>query len=211
MIRHLITMLFCATAALTATAQPVVVELFASQNCRACPTAHETLKKISEADSDILVLTWSVDYWDYLGEEDPMAMKESTDRQAGYVERFRLRGPYTPQTVYNGLSQCPGNRPRAVENNVRDARSQTLSSASITHTGTSLLIEGDENSAGRISVIEYLPDDAHSTDMRHPVTGIRTITQFKGGTLEIAVPACDKSCAVILETDAHGIPAALAL
>ena len=47
---------------------PVLVELFASQNCRACPKAHKTLKAVNAERDDLLVLTWSVDYWDYLGD-----------------------------------------------------------------------------------------------------------------------------------------------
>ena len=78
---------------------PTLIELFASQNCRACPKAHKTLKAVDEARDDVLILTWSVDYWDYLGGKDPMAMGESKERQRAYVDRFRLRGPYTPQTV----------------------------------------------------------------------------------------------------------------
>jgi hypothetical protein len=71
------------------------------------------LKEVDAARDDVLILTWSVDYWDYLGGKDPMAMGESKERQRAYVDRFKLRGPYTPQTVYNGVEQCPGNKPTA--------------------------------------------------------------------------------------------------
>ncbi|MEM7768305.1 MAG: DUF1223 domain-containing protein, partial [Pseudomonadota bacterium] len=120
------------SAAAETSGQPVLVELFASHNCRACPKAHRTLKTVSAEDPDVLVITWSVDYWDYLGDADPMAMKESVERQHAYVEQFGLRGPYTPQTVYNGLAQCPGNRPRAVRRKIDKAREASAPGASIT-------------------------------------------------------------------------------
>ena len=49
------------------TGQPVLVELFANQNCPACPKAHKTMREVSAERDDVLVLTWVVDYWDYLG------------------------------------------------------------------------------------------------------------------------------------------------
>ena len=94
-----------------ASAQPVLIELFSSHNCPACPQAHRTMAQVEAERDDVLILTWSVDYWDYLGEPDPMAMDISTHRQEAYVDRFNLRGPYTPQTVYNGAAQCQGNKP----------------------------------------------------------------------------------------------------
>jgi len=194
-----------------AAAQTVLVELFASQNCRACPKAHDTLRTVSEADPDVLVLTWSVDYWDYLGEDDPMAMGESKDRQLAYVERFSLRGPYTPQTVYNGVKQCPGNRPAAVRRNIDNVRAAGMPEASIARTPTHLVIRGDAAAAGMLTLVEYLPDSAHDTGMRNPVTRVQALQPFEGGELEIELPACASACAVLLETAEHGIPAALAL
>ncbi|MEM7768628.1 MAG: hypothetical protein AAF253_14270, partial [Pseudomonadota bacterium] len=124
---------------------------------------------------------------------------------------FGLRGPYTPQTVYNGLAQCPGNRPRAVRRKIDKAREASAPGASITRMDASLLVEGGDAAAGSLVLVEFLADDAHDTGMRHPVTKVRTLTQFEGGKLEIAVPACTSACAVLLETPGHGIPAALKL
>ena len=83
---------------------PMLVELFASKNCRACPAAYKTLKQVEAKRGDsVMVLTWAVDYWDYLGGKEKMALPESKERQRAYVEHFSLRGPYTPQSVYNCL------------------------------------------------------------------------------------------------------------
>jgi hypothetical protein len=83
----------------------MLVELFASKNCRACPAAYKTLKEVqAERGDSVMVLTWAVDYWDYLGGKEKMALPESKDRQRAYCDHFSLRGPYTPQTVYNGIA-----------------------------------------------------------------------------------------------------------
>ena len=95
---------------------PVLVELFASKNCRSCPAAYKAMDELEAQRDDVLVLTWPVDYWDYLGSKEKMALPESKDRQRGYVERFSLRGPYTPQAVFNGNEQAPGNKAGKVGN-----------------------------------------------------------------------------------------------
>ena len=59
---------------------PMLVELFASKNCRACPAAYRTLKQVeAERGDQVIVLTWAVDYWDYLGGKEQMALPESNE------------------------------------------------------------------------------------------------------------------------------------
>lgn len=86
---------------------PVLVELFTSQNCPACPSANEKLIELSETE-DIFPLTWSVSYWDYLGWKDTFAKAEFNGRQRSYADAFDLRGPYTPQAVVDGCIQTTG-------------------------------------------------------------------------------------------------------
>ncbi len=204
--------LVCAfTAAPAAVAQAVLVELFSSQNCRACPMAHKTLRQIADADPDVFVLTWSVDYWDYLGEADPMALTESKDRQLAYVERFDLRGPYTPQTVYDGVKQCPGNRPGEVRRNIDMVRAERIRAAVISRTPDGLQIEGGPETAGDLTLVEYLPDGSHDTTMRNPVTRVHRLSQFAGGEARLALPACSTACIVVLESAEQGVTAFLPL
>lgn len=58
----------------------------------------------------VLVLTWSVDYWNYLGWTDTFARQEYSARQARYADKLGARGPYTPMLVINGSSQIKGNK-----------------------------------------------------------------------------------------------------
>ncbi|MEL7481742.1 MAG: DUF1223 domain-containing protein [Pseudomonadota bacterium] len=108
-------------AALPASAEPPrVVELFVSQNCPACPKAEDNIRALKETEPDFLPIVWVVDYWDYLGSPDPMAVPVSSKRQRVYAERFGLRGPYTPQLVMNGMAQTAGNRRGAVRRLLRN-------------------------------------------------------------------------------------------
>jgi hypothetical protein len=93
---------------------PTVVELFTSQGCSSCPPANANLGKISRR-PDVLALSFSVTYWDYLGWKDTFGKPEFTQRQITYEPALNQPGPYTPQMVVNGLATTVGNRLDDVE------------------------------------------------------------------------------------------------
>ncbi|PTV94860.1 hypothetical protein C8J27_106128 [Rhodobacter aestuarii] len=80
---------------------PVVVELFTSQGCSACPPADQLLAQVANR-PDVVALSLHVDYWDYLGWEDPFAQPAFTARQKGYVRAAGERTLYTPQVIVGG-------------------------------------------------------------------------------------------------------------
>ena len=86
-----------------------VVELFTSQGCSSCPPADILLKKYVKA-PNVVALSYSVDYWDYLGWKDENARKEHTERQQNYARARGDRRFYTPQMVINGRSHVVGSR-----------------------------------------------------------------------------------------------------
>jgi hypothetical protein len=88
---------------------PVVVELFTSQGCSACPPADLLLAELAQKDG-VLALAFHVDYWNYLGWADPFASAASTRRQREYAAAFDARAVYTPQLVINGTEALVGSR-----------------------------------------------------------------------------------------------------
>lgn len=100
---------------------PTVVELFTSQGCSSCPPANANLIKISDR-ADVLALSFSVTYWDYLGWKDTYGKPEFTRRQVDYQPALRQPGPYTPQMVVNGSTTVVGNDLSEVESLLADAR-----------------------------------------------------------------------------------------
>ncbi len=86
-----------------------VVELFTSQGCSSCPKADALLSELAKRD-DILALSWSVDYWDYMGWKDTLARPEHADRQRDYNRALGLSGVYTPQIIVGGEAQAIGSR-----------------------------------------------------------------------------------------------------
>ena len=99
---------------------PVLVELFTAQGCGACREANTHLGKLADRPG-VLALTFSVDYWDYLGWADTFAKPEYAERQKAYVTRLKLREPYTPQVVVDGREEAQGLKTAEVDRLVRQA------------------------------------------------------------------------------------------
>lgn len=183
---------------------PLLVELFASKNCRACPAAHRNMAEIGAGRSDLLILTWSVDYWDYLGGKDPLALPESKHRQRGYVERFSLRGPYTPQAVFGGSEQAAGNRKARVMSGIAKAAALAPAPVTLTRQGRRAQLDGDPGGLADIWWVSYMTGAANTTDLVNPVTSARQIAPWLGGRAEIELPACESGCALIVQEAGFG-------
>src|SRR3954451_8994974 len=108
--------------------QPVVVELYTAQGCASCGEANAYVAKLAER-SGVLPLTFSVDYWDYLGWADTFAKPEFAERQKAYVTKLALREPYTPQVVVDGAAQASGSKPEKVDALVAAATARKAASA----------------------------------------------------------------------------------
>jgi len=106
------------TAALAGETPSTVVELFTSQGCSSCPPANEFVGNLSD-DKDVLVLTYGVTYWDYLGWKDTFGDPAFTQRQREYGQAFGIGNVYTPQIVLNGSAHSP-------RYNKADVRTMTL-------------------------------------------------------------------------------------
>ena len=104
----LATLLWPAAPAPAGEAQPrVVVELFTSEGCSSCPPADTYLGELAQR-PDVLALAFHVDYWNYIGWNDPYASKLATERQHEYARHLNLRYVYTPQMVINGTTEGVG-------------------------------------------------------------------------------------------------------
>jgi len=90
-----------------AAARQVVVELFTSQGCSSCPPADALLHEIAQ-DTNILALSLHVDYWDYLGWVDELALPAFTARQKAYAYAAGARAVYTPQMIVGGVQAMNG-------------------------------------------------------------------------------------------------------
>ncbi|MGO4855264.1 DUF1223 domain-containing protein [Phaeovulum sp. W22_SRMD_FR3] len=94
--------------------QPVVVELFTSQGCNACPAADDVLTQIAQRPG-VIALSLHVDYWDYLGWKDAFAQPIFTERQKSYARAAGERTIYTPQMIVGGQATLVGGHPDELE------------------------------------------------------------------------------------------------
>ena len=186
--------------------RPVLVELFANQNCPACPKAHRTMKQIEAERDDVLILTWAVNYWDYLGEPDPMSMPEAKERQMAYTDRLSLRAPYTPQSFYDGAKECPGTRKKDVRRNIQkriDQRTEGI--PELTWDGAALTVTGDSDAMLELVLVEYLTGDDNPTNMVNPVTKRESLglwQPIEDATYNIQ---CERTCAALLQEQDSGV------
>jgi hypothetical protein len=100
-----------------------VVELFTSQGCSSCPPADRLLAEMADR-TNIIALTFPVDYWDYLGWKDTLASNANTVRQKSYAATRGDGQIYTPQVVVNGLVHAVGSRPDQVDAALAQASAQ---------------------------------------------------------------------------------------
>ncbi len=103
-----------------APAHPVLIELFTSQGCSSCPPADKIAAELA-GNPDNLVVSFNVDYWDYLGWRDTLAKPEYSQRQYDYAKSRGDGSVYTPQMVINGTTH-------AVGSNLRDVKSRMTES-----------------------------------------------------------------------------------
>lgn len=88
---------------------PVVIELFTSQGCSACPPADALMSELIQRE-DVIGLALHVDYWDYIGWKDEFGDPAYTLRQKGYAQSGGRKMVYTPQMIVNGQQDVVGAR-----------------------------------------------------------------------------------------------------
>jgi hypothetical protein len=98
-----------------------VVELFTSQGCSSCPKADAVLGDLSR-DPSVIALSLNVDYWDYIGWKDTLALHGHTTRQQAYSRARGDREVYTPQAVINGVVHVLGSDKNAIEKAIAATR-----------------------------------------------------------------------------------------
>jgi len=100
-----------------------VVELFTSQGCSSCPSADKLAGELAH-DPSLVVMSLAIDYWDYLGWKDTLALPGHANRQRAYSKVRGDREVYTPQVVVNGAVHTLGSDRSAIEHAIAQTRKQ---------------------------------------------------------------------------------------
>jgi len=187
------------TAQASAGQSPAVVELFTSQGCSSCPPANANLVKLSN-DPNVLALSFSVAYWDYLGWKDIFGKKEFTDRQVTYEPALGQSGAFTPQMVVNGHQSIVGYDLSEIRRVI--ASEPALSGPRIALSANSVVVDAAKESpaAADIWLVRYdkgivqVPvargENAGETLAHaHVVHGLQRLGMWQGETVTFPIPA----------------------
>lgn len=147
-----------------------VVELFTSQGCSSCPPANNFVTKLS-ADPDMLVLSYGVTYWDFLGWKDTFGDPEFTQRQRDYRDAFGASNIYTPQIILGGSAHSP----RYSKNDVADmVLPDNEVNMSLTRDGDRLTVKADTSKPVIVDIVTYIPGE-QSVKVARGENGGRTL------------------------------------
>ena len=166
-------LLMSASASISAWAadQPSsVVELFTSQGCSSCPPANKFVSKLA-GDSDKLVLSYGVTYWDYLGWKDTFANPEFTKRQRAYGRALGAANVYTPQIVLNGSAHSPRYSQKDVDSMPLPADKPE---AELILTETGLAVTCGADATAKLVIITFTPGE-QAVPVRRGENGGRTL------------------------------------
>ena len=198
----LVTALMLATSsgAVLAAEKPLtVVELYTSQGCSSCPPADAYLAELADK-KGLLPLSFHVDYWNYLGWEDPYSSAAYSQRQNDFARYFEARNVYTPQMVIQGVHQVVGSNRSEVKRAIKAAQSLPQIDLTIVpgNGGAKLSLPATGESVNaNVFVVMY--DDEHITAVRrgenrgkkirnrNVVRDLQLIANWQGEASQIAV------------------------
>ncbi len=119
---------------------PVVVELFTSEGCAACPPADTLLARLDHdqpiAGAEVIALEMHVDYWNQSGWTDPFSQAQFTSRQRMHAYFMGTTRTYTPQMVVDGRDELTGS-------NASGATTVITRAAHAPHVAVKLARQGD--------------------------------------------------------------------
>jgi hypothetical protein len=149
-----------------------VLELFTSQGCSSCPAADRLLGELTK-DPSLITMSLAVDYWDYLGWQDTLALHGHTKRERAYAAARGDRDVYTPQVVVNGAVAVLGSDKNAIES----AIAKTRANAQPLSVPVTLKIDGDK-------IVAEVADASGATRAAEvwlcPITGKVTVNIGRG-------------------------------
>ena len=85
--------------------QTKVIELYTSEGCSSCPPADRWLSSLNSNPKlfkGFIPVAFHVDYWDYIGWKDELALTQNSKRQRLHRQKNNLNSVYTPGVLNAG-------------------------------------------------------------------------------------------------------------
>lgn len=210
-------------------AGPVVIELFTSQGCSACPPADALMGEFVDR-SDVIALSLPVDYWNYLGWEDTLAQHAHTERQRGYALSRGDGQIYTPQMIIGGLYHAVGSDRAAINAAITEAAARPEVPVTVDVAGSAVHINvGDAPPGGptwgTIWVVLYSTEEVvqigrgenagRTVTYRNVVLEMHRLTMWRGTAVNVELPLAEMmeanadGCVILIQEERGGLPGAI--
>jgi hypothetical protein len=186
-----------AQAARAGNLRPVLVELFTSQGCAACPPADEFIDRLSR-EPGIVAISRPVTSWDRFGWRDTLARPENTQLQEHYAVRYHEDG-YTPQAVVQGRVMLIGGREGAVHRAIDEYRAAAGAAPQLRLDGGTLVLDGAAAQPAEIRLLALrsrvsVPigrgeNEGRTVDYVNVVVAETPLGSWRGGPLRLRIPA----------------------
>jgi hypothetical protein len=197
--------------------RPVVVELFTSQGCAACPPADEFLGRLAREPA-IVAITRPVTSWDRFGWRDTFGREEHDQLQQRYAIRYRQDG-YTPQAVVQGRVMLIGGREGAVHRAIDEYRAGAGAAPQLRRDGDAILLDGNAARPAEVRLLALRSrasvsigrgeNSGHRVDYVNIVIDEVPLGTWRGGPLRLAIPpvrlrtpGADRYVVIVQEPDA---------
>ena len=204
--------------------KPVVVEMFLSQACSACPPAGDFMQSLA-AREDVVALTWHIDYWNDAYTPgagrwaDPFSMPSFSERQRRYNEMIRgRRSIFTPQAIVNGGDSAVGSKPAVIETMIENAQpNERTPKISFQRHGETLFVSSDSMAPDELMMIAKFrrSDETAVTSganvgitfvSAHIVEEVRHVTADEAANAPVIIerPSPENGCAVVVHNVENG-------
>ena len=207
-----------------------VVELFTSQGCSSCPPADKLLGQLAGR-TDLLALSYNVDYWDYLGWKDTLASPDNTERQRNYALARGDGQVYTPQAVIDGRTHAVGSNQAEIDAALAKYSDGLPVHLSLSSTGDAVTVNIDAADPAAKAAMPHatlwlvmydrsvtVPIDrgensGETITYNNVVRKLRPIAMWKGESMSVDLPKSEikqadvNRCAVLLQAETKdGLP-----
>ena len=198
-------------------AHPVVLELFTSQGCSSCPPADKLVSRYADY-AGVLVLSYHVNYWDYLGWKDPYSNVENTNRQRIYASYLRASNVYTPQVIIQGQYDVVGSNESGLAKALSNAAKSGIwipAKLKVADKKVTIYLPETETINAQILLIGYQKQSSNTVSRgenagaqlthRNSVTSIIPLGEWHGTVLNITkeLPAGD-GVALLIQSSVTG-------
>ncbi len=192
---------------------PMVVEIFTSRGCPACPPADRNFSSVLQSNPNIIGLSCHVTYFNKGRGTDIFSNAFCDARQAVYKLALGEKSIYTPMMVMNGKSITTGTTPEKLRIGLRNARAINLPPVGLKLNGQYLdirLPSATLTQEADIWLFEYIksPQQSGYGQYRNTVSNITKLMRWKGQAMNMAFPVnpgLGKGFAVIVQDFKSGV------